>query len=534
MRKLFFLYLFAASKIRSLNFVVMNALAPIKKLFQPIDLTKGSIAKSLLVFMIPIALSNIFQLLYTFADAAIVGRNCTEPEIAGINAVASIAVMFTLFASGCASGFSVILSARIGAKDEAGIRKSFAHQLVLLAIISIALTATAIALIDPSLRWVGLKPEAGGDMLLEYEAAKTYLIIIYSGLASTIFYNMLLSVFRALGDSFTPFLILFGCVVINVMIDTTLVVTLKLGVAGAAWGTIIAQILAVIVAFAFAFKKFKVLRLGLKDFKIEWKESYNHLKMGLPLGFMFAISMLGFIFIQSTITAFDTTAAGTLVAGTPCQIGRSAANRVQDFLIAPMEALALAAMSFAGQNSGAHNQERLRKGFKVAAIMELIIWAIMSIIGLLLTINGAYIRIFLNPDIITEQTIYYGNTFLYTCIPFMWGAAGVYLGRCYLQGLQKPLWPFVGGMLELVFRISIPLILPRAVNGWVLNAEVANLELAYFFLCSANWVAWVVNGIFLMSIAYRALYPKNGKNGPEKIEPIEEAPPQVEEQAEQG
>lgn len=502
----------------------VNAVAKIRRLFEPIDLTKGSIPKVLSRFALPIILSNILQLLYTFIDAAIIGRYCGAEEVAGVNACSILTVIILLFAMGCTSGFSVILSARIGAKDDAGVKKSFAHQVVLLAIITVILTAVAFLLIEPMLGWVGLDPTKGATAAREYEAGKTYLTVLVAGTACTTFYNMLLAVLRALGDSFMPFLILFGCVALNTGLDFLFIIPLQMGVFGGALATIIAQAIAVIAALVCALNKYKVLRLSLKDLKLEWKESYSHLKMGLPLGLQFAVIMIGFIFLQSTVVAFDTLPNGALVAGTPCQVGRTAASRVRDLLSAPLEALAIAAMSFAGQNNGAKNKDRLKKGFKVAIIMELIIWAIVTVIGLLLTINGTYIKIFLNPESISQATIDYGNTYLYTTLPLMWGLALTYLGRNYLQGLQKPLFPFLVGMNELLLRSVIPLTIPYAINGWVLNAEVANLELSYFFLCSTDWINWLVSATLLMTPTIIFLFGKNKKNGPTEAVPIEESP----------
>lgn len=492
----------------------MKVLTSIKNLFKPADLTKGNVVKVLLVFMIPIMLCALFQKIYTFVDAAIIGMNCDSEIVAGVNACGPLVIIFLQFAIGCASGFSVILSARVGIHDEDGIRKSFVHQIVILAFITIILTAVGLICIDPLLKLVGLDPAKGANYAAEYEAAKTYLTIIYSGIFSTTFYNMIVAVLRALGDSLAPFLFLFAGVFLNLGLDILFIAVFRWGAAGAAAATVASQSIAVIGSYVYALIKYKALRIRFKDFKIEWGESLNHLKMGLPLGFQFSILMIGVIVMQSTVIMFDHNPAGDLVDLTPCQIGYGAATKIFDFMTAPLESLGIACLSFAGQNSGAHQEDRLKKGFKTAVVIELVSWAIVSIIALLLTINGTYIRILVSSENITQATIDYGNRYLYTVIPFMCILSLLYLGRNYLQGLQRPLWPFVAGIVELVSRIAVCLTLPYLVNGGTIDCN-ANYW-SYFFTCSADWMAWLTAGSLLMIASIRTLFfpPKGGKKRP--------------------
>lgn len=502
----------------------MKPLAAIKNIFKPVDLTKGNIVKVILAFMLPIMLSNLFQLLYTFMDAAIVGLNCSSEEVAGVNACGSLVSFALQFAIGCTSGFSVVISARIGHHDVEGIKKSFFHQLVLLGIITIILTAAALSLIDPLLKWEGLDPAKGANYALEYEAAKTYLTIIYAGIATTTFYNLIVAILRALGDSLTPFLFLLFSVLLNTVLNCLFIITFNWGVAGAAASTILSQGIAVVGAFIYAEKKYAILRLSKANLKLEWHESIAHLKLGLPLGFQFSILMIGIIVMQATVIAFDKTPAGDLIALTPCQIGYGVACKIANFMMSPMESLGLACLSFAGQNSGCGDEERIKKGFKIAVLMELTIWVITGTIGMLLTINGAYVRLLIAPESISQATIDYGNRYLYTVTPFMCILSLLFLGRNYLQGLQKPLWPFLAGIAELVARTTICLTLPYIVNGGTLDCD-ANFW-AYFFTCSADWMAWLVATIILMTASIKIIYfpsKKNKKKGDVDSNPLQNA-----------
>ena len=129
----------------------MSLWARFKKLFDPIDLTKGSIAKGIGLFLIPIVLSLIFQQIYTLTDTIIVGQNLGEAEVAGVNSSAPVVWIVMQFAIGAASGYSVVTAERRGAKDEEGARKSYLTQIILTAITSLLLAAIALPCIDPLL-----------------------------------------------------------------------------------------------------------------------------------------------------------------------------------------------------------------------------------------------------------------------------------------------------------------------------------------------------------------------------------------------
>lgn len=250
----------------------------IKKLFSPVDLTKGKPIKSLLIFMLPILLSLVFQQIYTISDAAIVGQTLSKVEVAGVNDVYGLFYIVIQFSFGCAAGFSVISSEKAGENDEEGIRKSFAAQILLSTILSLLLTAIFVPLVPSLLKVIGLEES---NPVFPY--AKKYLAIIYLGLFTQVFYNLVVSVLRSIGDSFAPLMFLIGSTILNIGLDFLFIMSFKWGVGGAAIATIIAQFLAAVVSFIYCMKKYSYLRVRLNDFKVGWKSIYNHLKLGLPL-----------------------------------------------------------------------------------------------------------------------------------------------------------------------------------------------------------------------------------------------------------
>lgn len=482
-------------------------LSKFKKLFEPIDLTKGNILKGMLSFMVPILLSMLFQQLYTMTDAIIVGQNLSSYEIAGINDVGCLSAIALQFCIGATSGFSVVISHKIGEKDENGVRKSFYLQLMLCIFLTIVLTLGFCLATNGLLSMMKINPsEADPNQQLLYESAHDYLFIIFLGIFATMAYNFIFSNLRALGDSFTPFLFLILGVIINVGLDILFIVPLKWGVKGSAWATVLSQAFAALGCFIYAFIKFKNLHYQKGDWKSSKQFVLEHLKLGFPLGFQSSILEIGIIIMQMGIIAFDYTAEGILVASTPAQVGYSVACKVNLIIMNVYQAIATAMMTFLGQNLGCKQEERIKKGFKYGCLIGLISYAILTTVGLLITINGAYMYIFLKPENITPEAIYYGNYYLYLCIPCDVILLFLFIFRHSLQGLNKPLFPFLAGIGELLARTLCCLFLPQLVNGGPINC---NASLAsYIAISLADPLAWIAACLIMVVPTIKTIYGK--------------------------
>ena len=468
-----------------------------RKLFDPVDMTKGNITKGILVFLIPIVLSLIFQQIYTLTDTIIVGQTLGEAEVAGVNSSAPIVWIIMQFAIGASSGFSVVTAERIGGGDEEGARKSYLTQIILTSIISVLLAVIALPLIDPLLAWIGIVSGSGNEaMQLEYEAAKTYISILYIGTFSSAFFNMVFGVLRAYGDSFAPFLFLVVSAFLNVGLDLMFIAVFHWGVAGSAWATVISQAFSAFGAMAYAAIHYKRMRIRKSDWKISFSFILRHLKNGMPMAFQFSILEIGIIIMQAAIISFDRDPSGAMLPSMPTQLGYGAASKVFNLMMAPMSGLGTAMLSYMGQNLGANDKQRLRKGFKVSLIIGAVIWGITAAIGLLLMIGGAYQKIFLSEDKITPDSLRYGNMYLFTVIPCMGILMLLFLGRNELQGLEKPLFPFLAGIGELLARSLVCLFLPQIINGGTINCNAS--EWAYIAVYLADPIAWVAACAFLL------------------------------------
>lgn len=481
----------------------------VKKIFFPIDLTSGKPWKVILLFAIPILLSNIFQQIYSISDAIIVGQSIPL-QFAGINNTGPLSFMILEFAFGMTAGMSVITSNRYGKKDYDGVRKSFANSITISIITSIILTIISLGFKDVLLSWVGVAKEIDE---VTYNAASIYITVIFIGLVSQIFYNLIVSINRSIGDSITPLLFLILSSITNIVLDllfVNIMPTIDLKVAGVALATILAQALSAILCFLYTFHKYPYLKMHISDFKINYKELWDHIKLGFPLGIQFSILAIGIIVMQGKIVSFDYNVfiPGTNINAHYAQDGYGAACKLQNFLNAPYTAISIAMLSYIAQNKGKGDYLRVKEGIKDSYIIGFIIYIVVMTLGLLLTINGAFLYIFLKESQIYPETINYANTYLYTSL-----TAGIFLylllvNRNVLQALGKSLWPLVCGIVELFSRIFICGILPSLIT------KDSQSMISYLTVCFGDAGARTLGMLVLLFplIYYLKSFFKKGKN----------------------
>lgn len=473
------------------------------KLFKPVDLTKGTIWKSILIFTFPILLSYVFQQIYTIADAAICGQFLNENQVAGVNNTGNLVFIVLQFAFGCTAGFSVITANKVGQNDCKGICKSIAIQIKLSLYIGIILTILACLIIDSLLAVIGLSTSVNPIQNEIYESAKLYLLIIFLGSLAQIFYNLICSFLRSVGDSLSPLVFLIFSTVLNIILDILFIAVFKMGVAGAAVATVIAQTVSALGCFIYTFKKYPQYRLHKDDFARDIKFNIKHLKLGLPLAFQFSILCIGLIVMQAVIVKFDTDPTG-IVVSSYAQNGFGAATKLNSFLMCPFNALGTAMLSYCGQNFGANDQKRIKKGVTQALIISFVFYLVFGGIGMLLTINGAYMYIFYSKDKINDITIHYGNIYLYCDLSLYFILGVLFVLRNSLQGIGAALFPFLAGVGELCGRTIVCLILPRLLNGGPINTQASSRAL--YGLTFADPMAWTFAVLIMMYGAIKYIY----------------------------
>ena len=461
-----------------------------RSFFSPADLTKGACWKTILSFSFPIIISYLLQQVYSISDAAIVGQTLTAGEVAGVNDTTSLIFIFLQFAFGVSAGFCVVTSCRVGANDDEGVRRSLATQIMLSAGLTVVLTALALALLKPMLAWINVTPESPEV----YNAAFTYCAVIFGGIGAQLFYNFICSFLRSMGDSVTPLLFLLFSTVLNIGLDLLFIIVFRWGVAGAAAATVSAQLISTVACFVYAFVKYPKIRLRPADWKIDIGDALLHAEQGIPLGLQFSVLAVGIIVMQSVVVKFDIL-DGAMVSNA-AQNGFGAANKLHNLLMTPLNGLGSAMTSFTAQNMGADKPERIKKGTLQAIGIMAVIAGISVAGGLLLSINGAYLRIFLSADKITKETIRFGNDFLYIDLSLYVFLGFVFVMRNCVQGIGRPQFILGAGAAELVGRVVICLILPALFAGGEVSAAAPRA--AYYALCFADPAAWFAADLVLL------------------------------------
>ncbi len=457
---------------------------------EPTDLTTGSSAGIIFRFSLPVILSYFLQQIYTLSDAIIVGQTLSADEVAGVNDTGALIFIFLQFAFGVSAGFCVVTGCRVGARDEAGVRRSLATQIYLSAALTVVLTVTALLLLNPLLAWIHVTP----DNPSVYRAAYTYCALIFAGIGAQLFYNFICSFLRSLGDSITPLLFLLFSTVLNIALDLCFILLLRMGVAGAAIATVLAQLISTIACFVYTFLRYPQVRLHKEDFRVSRADISLHLIRGIPLGLQFSVLAIGIITMQAGVVKFDM--SDGVIVSNAAQNGFGAANKLANLIATPISGLGTAMTSFASQNLGAGKFDRIRRG-TVQALGMMTVTALVSVaLGLVATIGDGYLYLFLSADKVTAETIRYGNTVLYVNFAMLLFLGFIFVVRNAVQGIGRSGFVLLAGGAELVARVLVCAFLPAAFAGGEVSAAAP--AIAFYALCAADPCAWIASDLVLL------------------------------------
>ncbi len=316
------------------------------------NLTTGSIWQKMLLFVLPIFLGTVFQSFYTIADAVIVGRFSGRDGLAALEAVYFLTKLPVNFFTGLASGATIIISQYFGAQKLDRIAAA-SHTAVLFAFSGGAALSAAACLAAPFfIRLIEVPPEIE-------EAALTYVLIYFGGMAFSMLYNIGAGILRALGDSKTPFYFLILASILNVGLDLLFVAVFGWGVAGAAVATLLSQVVCAVLILLFLMKTDLPCKIKLARLRFSGEYLRKIIKLGLPIGIQAILYPLANIVIQSAINTF----------GVSCIAAWAVCGKL-DFLIWSLsDAFYLAVSTFVAQNYGAGQYKRARQGVRAALLL---------------------------------------------------------------------------------------------------------------------------------------------------------------------
>lgn len=417
------------------------------------NLTEGKPSKVLVAFTLPVIASAIFQQLYNIADTVIVGQFVGENALAAVGASYPITMIFMAIAMGCNIGCSVIISQLYGAKKLAQMKTSVSTSFIAFTVLSLLLTGLGLALATPLMRLLGTPENVFADSV-------TYLNIYIAGMAFVFLYNIATGIFTALGDSKTPLLFLIFSSVLNVGLDLLFVITFKMGVAGAAWATVIAQGLASILAMITLFVKLFKIKTDEKYKKFSWSMLKKTSFIAVPSVLQQSFVSLGNLFIQGLVNSF----------GSSVMAGYTAAVKLNTFTLTVLTTLSNGLSSYCAQNIGAGKTERLPQGVKAGVVISL--FTALPFFVAFFFFPSQMTMIFL--DSASEQALATGCEFLRMVAPF-------YFVIC-LKIMADGVFRGAGAMKIFMFSTFSDLLL-RVVLAYILSPSMG---------ATGIWTSWPI------------------------------------------
>ena len=432
------------------------------------ELTHGNPAKLILLFTLPLFVGNVFQQFYSMIDMLVVGQVLGKDALAAVGATGSVSFLIIGFAQGLTSGLSIITAQRFGAKDLQGVRKSFAASIVISLVVTVILTILSLVFLRPLLLLMQTPPEL-------LNQAQDFISVILAGIFAAMSFNLLSNMVRALGDSRTP--LFFLAAAVNVVLDLIFIIYFHMGVAGAGYATVIAQVFASLLCVWFIRRKIPLLQISRKHFSFDKKELGLHLRAALPMGFQSSIIAIGAVILQSALNTL----------GTDVVAAQAAASRIDQFAILPMMSFGITMTTFTAQNLGAKQYGRILQGVKYGLLMS---GAFSLFAGLLvITCGRTFIALFVARSethvFDLAQTYFTINGSLY------WVLATLLILRYTLQGLGQAKIPTIAGMMELIMRSFAAIILTHSFG--------------FAGAAFASPLAWIGSTLVLLASYFKAI-----------------------------
>ena len=370
-------------------------------------MTAGSIPRLLISFAIPLLIGNLFQQLYNTVDSIVVGNYVGKEALAAVGCTGPVINALVSVFIGLSTGSTVVIAQYFGAKDFEKLSQAV-HTTILLTLATCVLLTVVGVLATPAMLRMMQTPE---DV---FDQAAEYLRIFFCGITGVHLYNSCAAILRAVGDSTRPLYLLIFCTLTNTVLDVLFTGFLGMGIAGAAWATVISQFLSAILVMRLLLRTDADYKVELSKLRIDLPILRKICLIGIPSAVQMGITSLSNVFVQSYVNRFES----TILAGW------TAYNRVDSFAMLPMMSLSTSITTFIGQNIGAGNLDRAKKAVRTGVVMGLVSMTIL--LTPLMLFAPQLTRLF-NSD---SEVVRYGSWFIRVISPFYLAFAinQVYLG----------------------------------------------------------------------------------------------------------
>ena len=408
-------------------------------------MTQGRPVGHIISFALPLMAGNVFQQLYTVVDTMIVGKALGVDALAALGASDWINWMMLGIIQGLTQGFAIQMAQDFGADHTERLRKTVGNSVILAALSTLFLLTVGQIAAAPMLCFLHTPTEIMGNALL-------YLRIMFAGVPIVMSYNMLASILRALGDGKTPLRAMIVASLTNIGLDLLFVLGFHWGIAGAAIATLIAQMVSSIFCFI-NIRKISVLSCQREDFRLQAQTAGRLFILGLPMAFQNSIISIGGMIVQTVVNGF----------GVIFIAGFTATNKLYGILEIAATSYGYAMTTYVGQNMGAGEYARIRKGVRAALLVAMVTSAVIAIC--MLVFGRGILGFFLSGE---KQVVDQAMTIAYRylaimsiCLPILYL---LHIIRSALQGMGNTVLPMASGIAEFVMRALAALLFPRVIG----------------------------------------------------------------------
>lgn len=432
-------------------------------------MTEGSISGRMIGFAVPVFIGNLFQQLYNTADAIIVGNFVGTDALASVSATGTLVFLLISFFGGLSMGAGVVTSRYFGAGDVDKMQLSIHTTVAFNIVVTVFLTVVGTTFTPLLLRLMGTPEEV-------MEGSVTYIRVFFAGSVGLIMYNSLCGIMRAVGDSRTPLYYLIFSSILNVLLDLLFIAVLSLGVLGAALGTVISQFVSALLCAIRLLRTKESHRIVISRIGFDRAMLSQVLRLGIPTGLQNSVIALANVVVQSNINSFGKMAIA----------GCGAYSKVEGFAFMPIGSFVMAITTFVGQNLGAGEYERAKKGARFGIVCSIVCAELIG--AAIFFASPLLIRAFTDEP----EAIAFGVSRGHVCSIFFFLLAATHCLSAVLRGAGKAVIPM---MAMIIFWCVV---------------RVAFLEITvprFHSFALVNWVyplTWLLSTVFLAIYYFRA------------------------------
>ena len=383
-------------------------------------MTEGTVWKRIIRFAVPVFIGQLFQQLYNTVDSLIVGKLIGTSALAAVTATGSIIYLIVGFFMGFSMGAGVVIARDIGAGDARAVSRSVHTTVAMGLVATVAMTLLGVFFTPTVLRWM----DTPADVFPE---AQLYLRVFFLGSVGLVFYNLLVGILQASGDSKHPLYYLIFSSCLNAVLDFCFIRFFGMGVEGAALATIIGQFVSAVLVLRRLLTTDEVIRFEPKKIRFDRGKLVQIIQIGLPTALQACVIDLANMMIQSYINSFGKTAMA----------GIGASTKLEGFIFLPVTAFSMAMSTFVAQNLGAGKKERMREGIRFGLVSAVLV---VELLGAAMVFFSPQLVAMFDSD---PEVIRYGTMRGQVCGFFFCLCGFSHVSSAVMRGIGKPIVPTV-------------------------------------------------------------------------------------------